>query len=472
MIANDSSHHRLCQPLAVIIIGLAAACCSAATPPSADAERSSATQFRPVPAAECGIRGNPGQSYAGAWGDVNGDGYPDLWLNNHLLRPTTFYLNERDGTFKEVTAEIFAQSSFADNHGAAFADFDNDGDQDLLSLVGAANGIGTDAEQIHARLYVNETGKLLERATAHGVGYPLARGRSPLWLDFNRDGLLDLVFGVEKRRDDLVKPAVVFQQKANHTFVEASDVTAFKLISSTDFIYADLSRDGCMDLIADNAGQLAVYDTSSLPFSDVTKAVLPDAQATGIDMASADFNGDLQPDVYIARGKGLFEWGCFGDDVFPNSPHKVTMRITGTRTAEKGIQFETAGDVTIHIGAPWNRLEFQDIHIGATGREPKDALLSPADPKPVGTFPHQVKSFKFTLSPTDPDVVGVQPHEPGVDEGVYIRFDPDLKQWQILASKREVVGLIECAQPISGITAIGFRVDAGRCDDTLLINTP
>ena len=41
------------------------------------------------------------RSFGAAWGDFNGDGYPDLFANNHQKKPCLF-LNQGDGTFEEV----------------------------------------------------------------------------------------------------------------------------------------------------------------------------------------------------------------------------------------------------------------------------------------------------------------------------------------------------------------------------------
>ena len=42
---------------------------------------------------------------AGAWGDLNGDGLPDLWVNNHFGDNNfarTMFVNNGDGTFTDV----------------------------------------------------------------------------------------------------------------------------------------------------------------------------------------------------------------------------------------------------------------------------------------------------------------------------------------------------------------------------------
>ena len=136
---------------------------------------------------------NIGRSWGSAWGDFNADGWPDVWTSNHQRAPS-LYLNMRDGTFQEIASqtiapEIWATLNAYDMHAAAWADFDNDGDQDLLQQVDG----GTPPKP--NQLFVNVAGQHFEEsATINNVDLPLQRGRTPLWLDWNNDGLLDIVF--------------------------------------------------------------------------------------------------------------------------------------------------------------------------------------------------------------------------------------------------------------------------------------
>ena len=127
--------------------------------------------------------------------DFDGDGWTDIYfLNGHELSPgkekpaartkqrgNTLYRNNRDGTFGDVTDAAGVRSgSFA--MGAVAADFDNDGDQDLMtSNFGATelfinNGDGT---------FVLETDSV-------GIGSVLRFGSGIACLDIDNDGLLDL----------------------------------------------------------------------------------------------------------------------------------------------------------------------------------------------------------------------------------------------------------------------------------------
>ena len=144
-----------------------------------------------------------------AWGDFNGDGWPDLWVVNHYLFPS-LYVNRGDGTFSDVASSVLYGKPIADYHGAAWADFDNDGDQDLLNLTGGGAGRG----KCPNYLFINQDGLLKDHAKTMGIDYPLGRGRTPLWFDADRDGRLDVLIMNKPRPGDQA-PSALFRQGQN-----------------------------------------------------------------------------------------------------------------------------------------------------------------------------------------------------------------------------------------------------------------
>jgi len=264
--------------------------------------------FNAVPPSESGID-FLGRTWGGAWGDVNGDNYPDLWVNNHELSNNNphgiLYLNQGNGSFTDVTASIFTALPRSDQHGTAWTDYDNDGDQDLVQIVGAPYGTAI-GPQWSNQFYVNEGGVLDDQAIALGIDYPLATGMNPLWFDVNNDGLLDLIEGAQPRKDDLEAPPKIFLQQSDNTFADAPAITGFNQSDARYFLLADLSGDGNLDLIArTNPNDFTVYDTTSPIFKDITLSTIPNAIAAE-DVAVADFDGDLRPDLYLTEVSRFF----------------------------------------------------------------------------------------------------------------------------------------------------------------------
>lgn len=68
-----------------------------------------------------------------AVGDLNKDGYPDLYISNDYIANDLLYINQRNGTFKNQSKEYISyQSRFS--MGNDMADFNNDGNLDIITL--------------------------------------------------------------------------------------------------------------------------------------------------------------------------------------------------------------------------------------------------------------------------------------------------------------------------------------------------
>jgi Ca2+-binding RTX toxin-like protein len=409
--------------------------------------------FKKISSITSGID-NIGTTWGATWSDFNGDGLVDLWTNNHWSKGT-LYINQGDGTFKNRTQAVFTAPPLGDDHGAAAVDFDNDGDIDLLNLVGSQGGKGI-GEKYDNVFYVKENGTFTDLADSRGLAYSLARGRSPLWFDFNNDGRLDVFIAADPRNDNLYAPATIFLQQDDGKFKRASKDTGFAVPEAPFGVLSDLSGDGKLDFIVPVGDSLKVYDTTSLPLKDITAQTISNKvkiYGDG-DIISSDFNRDLKPDLYITADSS-FESALYQAD--KNS--LVVQLVIEKPDDAKGIYFDTDGEVTFDLRSRKDPVGLDKIYIGTNGINPT--------------------SKQFTLSPDDPNVVGTFSQVLKSGAGLYISYDPVLKRWNyVFASGQSfdgdklLLGLIETEKPILKTNSIGFNDNAPPKPSQLLMSSP
>lgn len=116
---------------------------------------------------------NDRYSFACAWGDSNGDGLPDLFVANDF-GSSQLYRNNGDGTFKDVSSEARIESVGA-GMGCCWADYDNDGHQDIYvpSMWEAAGQRVSQQPQFHP----NAPAEIRELYKRHARGNALYRNQ-------------------------------------------------------------------------------------------------------------------------------------------------------------------------------------------------------------------------------------------------------------------------------------------------------
>ncbi len=331
-----------------------------------------------------------GLSFGAAWGDLNNDGFPDLWVGNHSAAPPSLYLNNGDGTFTDVGEANWA-GFLGDPHGVAWADFDNDGDQDLYEIHGGC---------CRSRLYVNDGSVLTEQAIAHGVDYQTGRGRTPTWMDVDRDGALDLVAA---NTVSASAPTTIFRQLADSTFEDVGLQWGLNVSFSPSAQMSDQDGDNQPELIFNGSqGPSRVFSTSGSPIVEVT-SMHPVPNVSGVnDVAIGDFDGNQISDFFYARTASSF-------DLVQTDANTVAAQLV-TDEDEQPFTFQTTGIITVEVGPPW-RENPSSVFIGSAGSHPVD--------------------LTFDLDPTESGNWGIMPHTPGAVDGVFVGFDPVTARWTI-----------------------------------------
>ena len=234
-----------------------------------------------------------------AWGDYDRDGDPDLvisGLDAGGTALTRLYRND-NGAFvaQGLSLPALAQGSLA------WADYDNDGDEDLL-LTGDQNGTAVTA------LYRNEGGNLVDA----GIGLPGIRDGQGSWTDYNRDGFLDILLAGTGSSGTLLNlyrndGAGGFSVVNNPGILPASE-------ARTD--WADYDRDGFPDLLVLGQGAVRVYrnNAGTGTFTSVFTAFA----GSGVLGGSArwgDFDDNNRPDIAFA---GRLGGGARGVRIYRN----------------------------------------------------------------------------------------------------------------------------------------------------------
>ncbi len=195
-----------------------------------------------------------------AWGDYDGDGWPDLYVSN-MQGANRLYHNNGDGTFTDVAPELGVIEPM-DSFSCWFWDYDNDGRLDLFvagfrgfayDVIADALGVPNAGE--FPRLYKN-LGKEGFRDVTREVGL----GRVFLTMgsnfgDVDNDGYLDVYLGTGRPNYSSLVPNVMLKNVGGLRFedVSVSSGTAH-LQKGHGVSFADWDGDGDLDLFAQMGG--------------------------------------------------------------------------------------------------------------------------------------------------------------------------------------------------------------------------
>ncbi|MCB0656620.1 MAG: CRTAC1 family protein [Saprospiraceae bacterium] len=264
------------------------------------------------------------QGVSGA--DINRDGWVDLFIttinsndtaiNNVIPRAINLlFLNNGDGTFRDVTAAYGLDQMYSFSTGPSFSDFNEDGYPDLyvanyfLSYEGKLSAIN-DAVIVHANttapgyLLINKKGqKLVNRFMDYGLNYK-GFGFGGLPTDFDNDGDLDLIinhdFGFKSTPNLLLEnqyPKPRFRDRAKELDMNLQ-------INAMGTAVGDINNDGWMDYYFTNIrlNVMKVNQGPGKPFLDQTKELGLSHVTISWGANFADFDQDGDVDLFVSNG--------------------------------------------------------------------------------------------------------------------------------------------------------------------------
>jgi len=274
-------------------------------------------------------------------GDVNNDGWPDFFVNSvspregeerrpydpkglpsskQNMTPDALYINQKDGTFKNVAEEAGVAYGTPVGFASWMFDYDNDGDLDIL----AANFVE------------------------------------------NPDNVLN-GFIEKKKQEGLYKASALFRNDGNLKFTDISEKAGFVPASIMGATFGDFDLDGDQDIVLgpgrhalENAQPLFVYRNEGQDqFTNITPLHNPHFFGKFHGMATADLDRDGDPELYVNNG-GVMLSDRWRDMVLENTTtgrNWLHLRLEGVTSNKSAI----GARITVHVG---DKIIMQEVAAG------------------------------------------------------------------------------------------------------------
>ncbi len=300
---------------------------------------------------ESGVAGYGRYGTGVAVGDIDNDGWPDLFVAH--FGPNVLYRNLGNGTFSDVSRQAGVDDPFW-GQSAGFFDLDNDGYLDLyvtnyLDLKYETHPVcGAEAPArrsycdpeafagVADRLYRNRgDGTFDDISERSGIANPEGKGLGVVMADIDTDGWMDIYVANDKTRNFL------FKNNGDLTYTDISyfSLTGFNAAGEaeagmgTDF--GDFDGDGLLDIVVTN------YDleTNGLYRNLGQEIFSDDRWVQGVAKASIrllgfgtgffDYDNDGDLDLFVANGHVLDDISSYRNNISYSQPNQLLENRAG-----------------------------------------------------------------------------------------------------------------------------------------------
>ena len=229
--------------------------------------------------------------------DLNGDGYLDVMVSSWGLRdPLRYFESTGDGRFAERT-EAAGLAGLTGGLNLVHADYDNDGDVDVFVLRGAWLDEGHPNSLLR-----NDGGGTFSDVTEAAGLLSFHPTQTAAWADYDGDGDLDLVVGNESSPAKGRHPAELFRNDGDGTFTEVAAQTGLDLVGYVKaVVWGDYDDDGDPDLYAsDWSAPNRLFRNDGGRFTDVTEEAGVGEPVESFPAWFFDYDNDGRLDLFVS----------------------------------------------------------------------------------------------------------------------------------------------------------------------------
>ncbi len=224
------------------------------------------------------------------FGDVDNDGYVDLFVTNEYSS-NRLYKNNGDGYFKDVTESAGLTTTYG-GMCATFADVDGDGKLDLyVTNWGLPNILYKNISHDGVIKFQNITEK------SNTGGEPFAKSNGAAFADINNDGYLDLFVANRKTSNR------IYLNNGKGIFTDVTkEYLGLDSLLTYGVTFADFDQDGFVDLYISNVGSNILYkNVKGKKFVDITIQTGAQHSGYGTGTSAGDVDNDGDMDLYAAN---------------------------------------------------------------------------------------------------------------------------------------------------------------------------
>jgi len=277
-------------------------------------------------------------------GDYDNDGDIDIYVSNYRLQENFLWRNNGDGTFTNVASLLGVAGDEKDGWwghtiGSAWADYDNDGDLDLITANLAHPRYIEFSNK--TRLYENlgpPDWRFIDRRAEAGIKYEETHS-DPLWADFDADGDLDLyITSIYEGRKSFL-----YENLGNGRFKDITFLSGARVFNGWGCAASDFDNDGDVDLFVASGSGVHLFENKGNGNNYLeVKVIGKKSNSTGIGARIRVKQGDKQQIREVQGGKGttsensFVQFFGFGNDA---TPVNVEVRFpSGTKKHLRNVQ--------------------------------------------------------------------------------------------------------------------------------------